>query len=84
MLQQNHHSEQEAACLLAAMVTAAPNAVIHDTYQLYTNAIDLITVRNDVQTRQFDCPVSNGMAALSCDDTMLQSLAHAHCSSAML
>ena len=34
------------------------------------------------QSRQFDRPMSNEMAALSCEDTMPQSLADAHCSSA--
>jgi len=34
-------------------------------------------------TRQVDRPISNGMAILSREDTMLQSLADVHCSSAV-
>jgi len=35
-------------------------------------------------SRQFDCLMSNGMAALSCEDTTAQSLADAHSTALVL
>jgi len=39
--------------------------------------------KKELQTCQFDRPISNGMAALSREDTTPQSLAGAYCSSAV-
>jgi len=49
---------------------------------LHLSSIPLMAVPQ-TYTRQFDHPMSNGMATLSAEDTAPQSLADAHCSSAV-
>jgi len=53
------------------------------TYTCAATANNFITFELQIETRQFDRPMSNVMAALSHEDISRQSLADAHYSSAV-